>query len=211
MVPNAAQRRTEEPAEATDAATDLRNVGEILGGEDFGYMFRKALEAVKAAVRIEDVAAHYAEPRLLGNGRLLARCVAPDHEDRTPSMTVYTETQRFRCYGCGLHGDVVDMEQIAGRHVEAWTAMRALAERYRVELPRRPQRWHEWLVEKGRRHDGLREARTRLYQRRFFRMFREDLASIEDPAEREEEARQVYANLYPLARSCAIEREDARG
>jgi hypothetical protein len=201
MLPEEKPRYTAEP----------RHVGEILDEEDPGYMFRKALEVVKAAVRIEDVAAHYAEPRLLGNGRLLARCIAPDHEDRTPSMTIYTETQRFRCYGCGLYGDVVDMEQIAGRHTEAWTAMRALAERYRVELPRRPQRWHEWSVEKGRRHDGLREVRTRLYQRRFFRMFREDLALIGDLAERQEEARMVYENLYPLARSCAIEREGARG
>jgi hypothetical protein len=198
-------------ASASQRTAEPRSVGEILGQEDHGYMFRKALEAVKAAVRIEDVASHYAEPRLMGNGRLLARCVAPDHEDRTPSMTIYTETQRFKCYGCGLHGDVVDMEQIAGRHVEAWTAMRALAERYRVELPSRSPRWHEWSVEKGSRHDALTAVRTRIYQRRFFQMFREDLAQIEDPAEREEEARKVYENLYSLARSCAIEREGARG
>jgi hypothetical protein len=207
-LPNPAQHRTVEP---TDAGAELRSVGEILGQEDFGYMFRKALEAVKAAVRIEDVAVHYAEPKLLGNGRLLARCVAPDHEDKTPSMTIYADQQKFHCFGCGLHGDVVDMERIAGRHLEAWTAMRALAERYRVELPRRSRRWHEWSVDKGRRHDTLRDIRTRLYQRRLFRMFREDLALIEDPAEREEEAKKVYEDLWSLARACAVGREGVRG
>jgi DNA primase len=199
------------PDEKPREAAEPRSVGEILGEEDFGYMFRKALEAVKAAVRIEEVVAYYTDARLLGNGRLLARCVAPDHEDKTPSMTVYTDSQRFRCYGCGVGGDVLDLERVAGRHLEAWTAMRALAERYRVELPRRSQRWHDWSIEKGRRHDGLRDVRTRIYQRRFFRMFREDLAAIQDPAEREEEARKVYENLYGLARTCAIEREGARG
>jgi DNA primase len=201
MVSHNAQSRTVEQ----------RGVGEIFDDPRSGYMFTKAIQAVKDAVRIEDVAAHYANPKLLGNGRLLARCIAPDHEDKTPSMTIYTDQQRFHCYGCGLFGDVVDMERIAGRHLEMWTAVIALAERYAVDLPRRPQRWHDWSGEKGRRHDALRAVRTKIYQRRFFRMFRDDLAGIEDPEEREAEAREVFANLYGVARQCAIEREHARG
>lgn len=193
----------------SSGTVEPRHVGEIFDDPRPGYMFRKALDAVKNAVRIEDAAAHYTTARLLGNGRLLAHCVAPDHEDRTPSMTIYTDSQTFKCFGCGLHGDVVDLERIAGRHVEAWTAMIALAERYGVELPRRSRRWHDWSGEKGRRIDALRAVRTQIYQRRFFRMFRDDLAEIEDPKEREEEARRVYANLYTVARECAIAREDA--
>ncbi|MDP9477300.1 MAG: CHC2 zinc finger domain-containing protein [Actinomycetota bacterium] len=186
----------------------IREVGEIFADPDLGYMFKKAIEAVKAAVRIEDVAAEYGEFKPRSAGRLEGRCVAPDHEDRTPSLSIYTESGRFHCYGCGLDGDVVDLERVAGRHLEAWTAMRALAERYGVELPRRSERWHAWSVEKGRRRDALREVRARLYQKRLFRMFREDLERIEDPAEREEEARALYADLYHLARSCAERRAD---
>jgi DNA primase len=198
--------------EQTQGGTvEPRHVGEILGDPRPGYMFRNAIEAVKDAVPIEQVAAEYGEFKLLGAGRLLGRCVAPDHEDRTPSLTVYTESGRWKCYGCGLFGDVVDLERIAGRHLEVWTAVIALSERYAVDLPRRSQRWHKWSGEKGRRHDALRAVRTKIYQRRFFRMFRDDLAGIEDPEEREEEARAVYANLYPVARQCAIEREHARG
>ncbi len=191
------------PQARQNQTAELRHVGEILGEEDHGYMFRKALEAVKAAVRIEDVAAHYTTTRLLGNGRLLAHCIAPDHEDRTPSMTVYTDSQRFRCFGCGLHGDLVDLERVAGRHLEAWTAVQALADRYGVELPTRSKRWHEWQTEKGHRHDAIREVRARLYQRRLFRMFASDLERIADPVEREAEARQIFADLYPFARTCA--------
>ncbi len=186
-----------------------RRVAGILDDPRPGYMFRKAIETVKEAVPIEQVAAEYGEFKLLGAGRLLGRCVAPDHEDRTPSMTVYTERRKFHCYGCGLHGDVIDLERVAGRHVEAWTAVIALAERYGVELPRRSQRWREWSGEKGRRHDALRKIRTQLYQRRLLRMFSEDLALIEDPTDREEEARRIYEDLHGLARGCALAREGA--
>jgi DNA primase len=197
------------PEEARRHDEELRHVGEIFDDPRPGYMFKKAIETVKDAVPIEQVAAEYGKFKLLGAGRLLGRCIAPDHEDRTPSLTIYTERRKFRCYGCGLHGDVLDLERIAGRHVEMWTAVIALAERYGVELPRRPQRWHDWSGEKGRRIDALRAARTKIYQRRFFRMFRDDLAEIEDPEEREEEARAVFANLYGLARDCALARECA--
>ncbi len=193
MINDQARNRTGEP----------RHVGEILDDPEPGYMFRKALEAVKTAVPIEQVAAEYGEFKLLGNGRLLGRCVAPDHQDRTPSLTVFTGKGRFKCFGCGLFGDVVDLERIAGRHLEAWTAVIALSERFGVELPKRPQRWHKWSSEKTRRHDAIREVRARLYQRRLFRMFASDLERIADPAEREAEARQIFADLRNLAYSCA--------
>jgi len=35
-----------------------------------------------------------------------ARCIAPDHEDRHPSMTVTAD--HFRCWSCGAHGDVIE-------------------------------------------------------------------------------------------------------
>ncbi|MDP8951332.1 MAG: CHC2 zinc finger domain-containing protein, partial [Actinomycetota bacterium] len=181
--------------------TEPRHVGEIFDDPRPGYMFRKAIEAVKDAVPIEQVAAEYGEFKLQGAGRLLGHCVAPDHTDRTPSMNVYTETGRWKCYGCGIYGDVVDLERVAGRHLEAWTAVVALAERYGVELPRRSKRWHEWQTEKGRRHDELRRWRERRYQRRLYRLFAaESIAAIEDDAERTEEARKTWEELGTLAR-----------
>jgi len=77
------------------------------------YGIRKAIEAIKGKVRIERLAAEYTEVKLLGNGRLLCRCVASDHEDRTPSMTVYTDSQKFRCYGCGIGGDLMAFSHVA--------------------------------------------------------------------------------------------------
>ncbi len=196
---------TETTTPPGSARSGARKVGEIFADPDAGYLFKKALEAVKAAVRIEDVAAEYGEFKPRSAGRLEGRCIAPDHEDRGPSMSVYTESGRFHCFGCGLDGDVVDLERVAGRHLEAWTAMRALAERYGVELPVRSKRWHGWQTEKGRRHDELRRWRERRYHRRIYRLFAaETIAAIEDAAEREREAAATWEELGILARLWAV-------
>ncbi len=195
MVSENAQTRTGE----------LRRVGEILGDEEPRYMVKKAIEKVKAEVRIEDVVAHHTATRLLGNGRLLAHCIASDHEDRTPSLTIFTEEGRFKCFGCGLFGDAIDLERVAGRHVEVWTAVQALADRYGVELPTRSKRWHEWQTEKGRRHKELVRWRQQRYRRRLYRLFAaEGIAAIEDPAEREREAATTWEELGTLARLWAV-------
>jgi CHC2-type zinc finger protein len=41
-----------------------------------------------------------------------ARCPFPEHEDSTPSFSVFQGrdgTWRFRCFGCGRHGDAIDL------------------------------------------------------------------------------------------------------
>ncbi len=46
---------------------------------------------------------------LASSGRTLkGRCPHPRHEDEDPSFVVYPDN-RFRCYGCGWWGDVVDL------------------------------------------------------------------------------------------------------
>ncbi len=194
-----------ETTTSPEGTRETRKVGEIFADHDPGYMFRKALEAVKESVTIEQVAAEYGEFRLLGRGRLLGRCVAPDHQDRTPSLTIFTGEGRFKCFGCGLFGDAVDLERVAGRHVEVWTAVRALADRYGVELPVRSKRWCGWQTEKTRRLDELRRWRERRYHRRLYRLFAADgIAEIADDAEREREAQTAWDELGGLARAWAI-------
>ncbi len=169
------------------------------------YGLRKAIQAVKDGVRIEQVASDYGEFKLLGNGRLLGHCPAEDHTDRTASFTVFTDSQRFKCFGIGCQrsGDVIDLEKLAGHHSETWTAVLALATRYSIALPEKSERWHQWQDEKGRRRAELTKIRTRLYQRRLLCLFREDLESISNQVEREREAERIYQDLYYLARLCA--------
>ena len=37
----------------------------------------------------------------------MALCVF--HDEKTPSLRVYPQSQRFHCYGCGRNGDVLDL------------------------------------------------------------------------------------------------------
>ena len=48
--------------------------------------------------------------RLLGRGRV-RQGVCPFHEESAPSFTVYDDSSRFYCFGCGAGGDVLDFVQ----------------------------------------------------------------------------------------------------
>lgn len=100
------------------------------------------IRTVKASVRIETVAADYGgEFRMVGNERLIGRCLSPNHEDQTPSMSIYTDDQRFKCFGCQHGGDVLDLVMLA-EGCELHDALVSLANRYGIELPGRPDSWH---------------------------------------------------------------------
>jgi len=116
--------------------------------------------AVKDAVRIEDVAADYGEFKRAGSGRLLGRCISLKHEDKTPSMNVYTEEQRFKCFGigCGENGDVLDLVMLA-EGCELHEAIVLLSIRYDIELPGRPDSWH-------RKQDRQRSVRDAIERER---------------------------------------------
>lgn len=177
------------------------------------YPVFKAIEKLKAEIPIEQVAAEYGAFKLLGNDRLVGRCVSPFHTDKTPSMTVFTDTQRFKCFGigCGISGDVIDLEEYAGKHADVWTAVISLAQRYGVELPQQPGSWHRRQDEKARDRAHLRRVVAARYQRRLFRVFGLYLEDIEDPNERREEGRLFFEDLRPLAESMAIRFLQRRG
>ncbi len=64
-------------------------------------------------------------------GRHVGLC--PFHKEKTPSLTVNTERQRFKCFGCGAGGDVFEfVQRIEG--VGFQRAKEALASRAGVEL-----------------------------------------------------------------------------
>ncbi|MBF6591480.1 MAG: hypothetical protein IVW57_13265 [Ktedonobacterales bacterium] len=66
----------------------------------------------KAAVRLEDEVRRRGVD-LRGHGkRLEGHCPLPGHEDDTPSFNVYTQTQRFHCFGCDNGGDVLDFVRL---------------------------------------------------------------------------------------------------
>lgn len=64
------------------------------------------VEAVRAAVRIEDVAGRYTSLRKAG-ARLSGCC--PVHDEKTPSFVVSPDRGTWHCFGCGAHGDAIDL------------------------------------------------------------------------------------------------------
>lgn len=61
--------------------------------------------AIKAQVSLETIARMYI-PDLKPSSRILiGRCIF--HCDKHPSLVVYPDQNRFHCYGCGTHGDVI--------------------------------------------------------------------------------------------------------
>ncbi|MEP6650448.1 MAG: CHC2 zinc finger domain-containing protein, partial [Lapillicoccus sp.] len=65
--------------------------------------------AIRRDYPIEDVvAAAGIELRPAGHG-FVGHC--PFHDDSTPSMSVAGVPDRFTCFGCGAHGDVIDFVQ----------------------------------------------------------------------------------------------------
>jgi DNA primase len=52
--------------------------------------------------------AHFDRVPRQSRGRVMVRCNFPDHQDKTPSMAWNLNTGKFRCFGCGRHGDAID-------------------------------------------------------------------------------------------------------
>ena len=87
-------------------------------------------EAVKRMVSVT-VAAE--DCSLEVNSAGMVRC--PFHEDHTPSMKLYMD--HFYCFGCGKHGDVIDL--IAGlAGITPYEAALNLAEAYHVDVENLP-------------------------------------------------------------------------
>ena len=79
-------------------------------------------------------------------------CSCPFHSERTPSCTIFTDTQNFYCFGCGAGGDVITFIM----KIENLTfpeAVKLLAQRSGMEVP-----------SFGNRDDGYAKRKTRIYE-----------------------------------------------
>lgn len=128
----------------------------------------RRIEAVKQAVRIEDLARDLdCNLRRAEADELKARCPLPDHEDRAPSFTINTEKQVFWRFGCQRGGSVVDLARLVWGYDEdaLMMAVADLAHTYGVTLPER--RGFLRLAAQGRMTDAeLDEALTDTDERR---------------------------------------------
>lgn len=79
-------------------------------------------------------------------------CSCPFHSEKTPSCTIFTDTQNFYCFGCGSGGDVITFTM----KIENLTfpeAVKLLAQRSGMEVP-----------SFGNKDGGYAKRRTRIYE-----------------------------------------------
>lgn len=79
-------------------------------------------------------------------------CSCPFHSEKTPSCTVFTDTQSFYCFGCGAGGDVITFVMKI-ENLDFTEAVKLLAQRSGLEIPRNTSQ-----------DSSLAKRKTRIYE-----------------------------------------------
>jgi CHC2 zinc finger len=162
-----------------------------------GVSRKTVIDAAKEAVPTMDLADLLCGPgkmRRVGD-RWVARCPLPGHEDKTPSFTVYTETNSWFCFGACLRGgDVVDLAAAAWGYGDAEAVMAAadLLHEFGHELPQRPEAWYRKQKRQKPIRNAIEQAKVQHTQRRLFRIFLPLIEEISDEDERREETEHLW-------------------
>lgn len=85
------------------------------------------IDVIKRNVTILDVIGRYSNLHLNNSNK--ACC--PFHNEKTPSFTVYKDTNTYHCFGCGKHGDVIDFVSEI-KNVSEQTAREIIAQDYNI-------------------------------------------------------------------------------
>ncbi|MBM3293563.1 MAG: DNA primase [Candidatus Aminicenantes bacterium] len=93
----------------------------------------ETIDQVRGAANIVEIAGQYTTLRQRGR-KYVGLC--PFHAEKTPSFTVDAEKQLYHCFGCGVGGDVFSLV-MEKENLGFPEALRHLAERYNIPLPRR--------------------------------------------------------------------------
>lgn len=89
------------------------------------------IQELKLNNDIEAVVSSYVQLKR-GGRHLMGLC--PFHSEKSPSFTVYTDTQSFFCFGCGAGGDVISFIKRA-ENMEYIDAIKHLADRAGMRMP----------------------------------------------------------------------------
>lgn len=89
------------------------------------------LEQLRANNDIVSVISPYVELRRRGKN-LIGLC--PFHNEKTPSFTVYPDSQSFYCFGCGAGGEIISFTRRI-ENLDFYEAVKSLADRSGMSLP----------------------------------------------------------------------------
>lgn len=90
------------------------------------------LQELKYKTDIEDIVSTYVSLRKRGNTSV---GLCPFHNEKTPSFTVYNDTQSFYCFGCGAGGDAIGFIKKI-ENLDYIDAVKLLAERAGMQCRR---------------------------------------------------------------------------
>jgi hypothetical protein len=157
------------------------------GVPEHRYAFRKVVQAVKGVVDLQAYAGELTPLRRSG-ATLVGRCPLPDHEDRTPSFTVWPGSDSWWCFGCDRGSDVIDLYYHLHGCTETWEALVGLSLERGVALPGRSGRWHRATRRKAEYRDTAYRVLGNVLKRRLYRtLVLPYIDLIEDPEEHERE------------------------
>lgn len=89
------------------------------------------IDDLKFRNRIEEVISMYVTLKRTGS-RLVGLC--PFHSEKTPSFTVFTDTNSYHCFGCGAGGDVITFV-MAAENLDYLGALEFLCNRVGMKMP----------------------------------------------------------------------------
>ena len=109
---------------------------------------QKTIDCILSAASIVDVVGEFVSLKKRGT-HYVACC--PFHTEDTPSFTLFPNTDTYKCFGCGAHGNVVNflMEQEGFTYPEA---LKWLAKKYNITIEERhltPQEEQEFKLKES--------------------------------------------------------------
>ncbi|NLA76277.1 MAG: DNA primase [Clostridiales bacterium] len=112
------------------------------------------LQELREKAEIEDIISSYVSLRRRGK---TFSGICPFHNEKTPSFTVYPETQSFYCFGCGKGGDVITfIRQI--ENLDYMEAVKTVAERVGLNVPVQNEHDQAYAGLRRRVYEANREA-----------------------------------------------------
>lgn len=114
------------------------------------YVSDEFKEQLIRANPIEKVIGEYVPLRRSGRDYV---CRCPFHNDKTPSLHIYTDSQSYHCYGCQNGGDVITFIE-EKENLGFMDAVQFLADRAGLEIPQGKRKYNRENAEK----------RTKIYE-----------------------------------------------
>lgn len=184
--------------------TTSPGIGKMRRPERRGLSRRSVIEAAKASVEtiaLADLLCGPGKMRKVGE-RWVSRCPLPDHEDRSPSFTVYPGAGGWFCYGCLRGGDVIELARFAWGYqkAEVATAAADLLRSFGHEIPERPPSWYAKQKRQRPIRDRIEAQRIEHVQMLVFRLLFVPWLRQLPEFVRQEASESAWTESLPIAR-----------